>query len=156
MIYVPILISPLNSCIHASFPECGSTLECLSASVRSNMDTSANPCEDFYQYSCGGWIRNARNPKNKKAVVVTTRFEEVNAQNTESLRDVIKSGKDGDVRAVQLARQFYDSCMDTGFLDMIGSRPLKELVWSMGGWSLINIFNGEFTFSIYITCRQNL
>ncbi|HMK22992.1 MAG TPA: hypothetical protein VK466_11715, partial [Terriglobales bacterium] len=26
----------------------------------SSMDTSADPCADFFQYSCGGW--NKRNP----------------------------------------------------------------------------------------------
>ena len=118
---------------------CGSTLECLSASVRRNMDTSVNPCVDFYQYSCGGW--NARNRVSAGAI---TRSGEVVAQNTKSLRNVIESGRDGDVRAVQLAKRFYDSCMDTGRLDAMGSRPLVQLVRSMGGWSLLNIFNSEY------------
>ena len=131
---MPILISP-----NSSIPDCGSTLECLSASVRSNMNTSANPCVDFYQYSCGGW--NARNPLGTAGAI--TRFGEVNTQNTESLRNVIESSRDGDVRAVQLARQFYDSCMDTGRLDTMGSRPLVQLVRSIGGWSLIDILNSE-------------
>ena len=104
------------------------------------MDTSANPCVDFYQYSCGGW--NARNPLGAAGAI--TRFDEVAAQNTESLRNVIESGRDGDVRAVQLARQFYDSCMNTEVLDAMGSRPLVQLVRSIGGWSLINILNSEF------------
>ena len=103
------------------------------------MDTSANPCVDFYQYSCGGW--NARNPLGAAGGI--TQFEAVNTQNTESLRNVIESGRDGDVRAVQLARKLYDSCMDTGLLDTMGSQPLVQLVRSMGGWSLINISNSE-------------
>ena len=103
------------------------------------MDTSADPCVDFYQYSCGGW--NARNP----FAILTTRFGELRAQNRESLRDVIQSGRDGDVRAVQLAKQFFDSCTDTELLDAMGSRPLVQLVRSIGGWSLINILNSEYS-----------
>ena len=104
------------------------------------MDTSANPCVDFYQYSCGGW--NARNPLGAAGAI--SRFGEVVTQNTESLRNVIESGRDGDVRAVQLARQFYDSCMNTGLLDEMGSRPLVQLVRSIGGWRLISILNSEY------------
>ena len=73
-----------------------------------------------------------------------TRFGEVNVQNTKSLRNVIESGRDGDVRAVQLAKQFYDSCMNTEVLDAMGSQPLVQLVRSMGGWRLISILNSEF------------
>ena len=90
--------------------------------------------------AAGGW--NARNPLGAAGAI--TRFDEVAAQNTESLRNVIESGRDGDVRAVQLARQFYDSCTNTEVLDAMGSRPLVQLVRSIGGWSLINILNSEF------------
>ena len=112
------------------------------------MDTSANPCVDFYQYSCGGW--NARNPLGTAGAI--TRFGEVNTQNTESLRNVIESGRDGDVRAVQLARRFYDSCMNTKVLDSMGSQPLVQLVRSMDGWSLIDILNCEFFNRYEIMC----
>ena len=136
VLFITLLVSPIG---------CGSTLECLSASVRRNMDTSADPCVDFYQYSCGGW--NARNPVSAGAI---TRFGEVVAQNTKSLRNVIESGRDSNVRAVQLAKQFYDSCMDTGRLDSMGSRPLVQLVRSMGGWSLLNIFNSEYACNVIV------
>ena len=105
----------------------------MSASVRSNMNTSIDPCVDFYQYSCGGW-----NTRNQLTTGALTRFAQLAGNNTAKLRAVIESDRDGDVRAVQLARQFYNSCLDNGLLDAMGSQPLVQLARSMGGWSLIN------------------
>ena len=122
-----------------STPTAERLLERLSESVRENMDQFANPCDDFYRYSCGGW--NRRNPIPSGASS-TSRFAEVNTRNIESLRDAIEGGRDNDVRAVQLARQLYDSCTNTRRLNDLGSQPLAELIKNTGGWNLIGVNNG--------------
>ena len=121
-------------------PGCGTTLECLASDVLSNMDSSVNPCEDFYKYSCGGWER--RYTISESGIRVT-RFDVLYQKNVNLLNNVIGSGKDGDVPAVQLAKKFYDSCMNTGQLDSTGSQPLRTLIRQNGGWDLIGVQNSK-------------
>lgn len=37
----------------ATLTEC----PCPAARILQNMDQTQEPCEDFYQYACGGWLR---------------------------------------------------------------------------------------------------
>ena len=38
------------------------------ASILSWMDKSVDPCEDFYRYSCGSWIKKSFIPEDKSTI----------------------------------------------------------------------------------------
>ena len=111
----------------------------LAEAVRKNMDESASPCDDFFQYSCGGWLTD--NPLG--LADRNDRFVQVGLKNLKSLSSLIEGNVDSSVPAVQLARKFYYSCKDTDAINVRGVQPLLDLVRLTGGWDAISVSNCE-------------
>jgi putative endopeptidase len=91
-----------------------------------NMELTANPCADFYQYACGGWM--AKNPIPADQSSWGT-FSELQEHNREILRSILeKASVDNPQRSSidQKIGDFYYSCMDEGQIDKLGISPLTQ------------------------------
>jgi len=81
--------------------------------VREAMDFSFDPCDDFYQFSCGAWIKNTTLPGDQSRFVKS--FDTVTKKNQQILAEVIKNPEKLDPKL----RDFWNSCINVEAIDKI-------------------------------------
>jgi endothelin-converting enzyme/putative endopeptidase len=90
------------------------------------MDKTADPCTDFYQYACGGWIAQHPAPPDQPRY---GRFEDLQERNNAILEDILENAAantttpDADIRKIG---DYYASCMDEQKIDTNGLAPLRS------------------------------
>jgi endothelin-converting enzyme/putative endopeptidase len=90
-----------------------------------NMDMSANPCLDFYQYACGAWMANNPIPADQSRWGT---FDQLADNNRAVLRGILeKASVNNPSRSAieQKIGDFYASCMDEPAIDKLGAKPLE-------------------------------
>ena len=90
----------------------------------SAIDKSANPCQDFYAYACGNWIRNNPVPPQ---YAIWGRFNQLADQNEQVLRGILEDSEKHQKRSPldQKIGAFYEACMDEAAIERAGSKPLR-------------------------------
>ena len=87
------------------------------------MDLAANPCQDFYQYTCGGWRAKNPIPPDQSR---WGRFNELSEYNLNLLRNILEdvSKKKDRSPLEQKVGDFYAACMDESRVESLGTKPI--------------------------------
>jgi len=88
------------------------------------IDKTVDPCMDFYQYSCGNWVKNNPIPADKTR---WGRFNELDEHNLYVLRDLLDQAQaPGKHSAIQQkVGDYYAACMDESTVEKKGTVPLQ-------------------------------
>src|SRR3984885_2736238 len=121
-----ITLSFLLFCFVAALPV--SAQKTLKAFDPSFMDTSADPCVNFYQYSCGGYLKQTPIPADESSY---GQFNELNDQNQLVLKAILEkaaAGGAGRTANEQKIGDYYATCMNVEAVNQAGLKPLQLLL----------------------------
>ena len=89
----------------------------------SSLDRSVDPCTNFYQYSCGGWMKNNPIPADQSSWDVYSKLADDNQQ---FLWGILQADATATARTLvqQKVGDYFAACMDTAAIDRRGLTPL--------------------------------
>src|SRR5215467_10329430 len=89
------------------------------------MDKTADPCVDFYQYSCGNWLKQNPIPADQAAYGRGTELAENNRLVLKDILEKAAVDKPGRSANDQKIGDFYAACMDEDAIESKGLAALK-------------------------------
>ena len=90
------------------------------------IDKSVDPCVDFYQFACGGWLKSNPIPPDQAS---WGRFNELAERNRSVLHQILENAASAKTRDAdeQKIGDYYASCMDQATINSKGVTVLKPI-----------------------------
>jgi len=118
----------------------------VAGAIKQNLNESVDPCEDFFQYSCGTWIKD--NPIPSFQNRFSTFSQLLDKNNKKLLLLLLEDDDSPSDDAVKKAKDYFKSCMAEDQNDNSAAPELKRLITRYGSWPLGNTSWKESTWSL--------
>ena len=88
-----------------------------------SLDRSADPCVDFYKFSCGGWEKNNPIPTDQAGWSV---YAKLGNENQQFLWGILEDDAKANNRTPvqQKVGDYFAACMNTSAIDALGDKPI--------------------------------
>jgi putative endopeptidase len=91
------------------------------------LNKNVNPCDDFYEFACGGWLSSTEIPADKARY---GRFTQIFERNEATLHAVLDEARAGTLEGPVAAKigSYYGACMDEEAVEKAGTSAIKPLL----------------------------
>lgn len=99
------------------------------------MDEGIDPCDHFYQFACGNYIKNTKISADKVSVDLSTTVDDLVR---EQLRTIINEPPQlNESKPFRLAKYFNAACLNQSIIEDRGIKPLADILEAFGGWPVV-------------------
>ncbi|KAF5284875.1 hypothetical protein FQA39_LY16925 [Lamprigera yunnana] len=129
-------------------PECVK----ISSQISNYMNPSINPCDNFYQFVCGSFIKDSEiNDYVREVSATTLHDEKINSELKSIFEDTIDHNE---IKSFVLTKSYYKVCMDTGSVEENEVKIMHDHLEKVGGWPVLedrlwNSKNFDWFYYIY-------
>ncbi|KAK6176886.1 hypothetical protein SNE40_015099 [Patella caerulea] len=109
---------------------------CIAASSRitSQIDASVEPCDDFFQFACGTWMKKNIIPADRSSINM---FGVLRDDVEVTLKNSLEKESNEDISAVKKIKDLYNSCLNLTAIENQGTEPLLDILTLLGGWPVL-------------------
>ncbi|CAC5413370.1 MMEL1 [Mytilus coruscus] len=125
---------------HEPNPQPNPTMrQTITETVLKSLDMNVNPCDNFFKFACGGYIKETNPPSGDQWAFGRPR---------DRIRDAVKVEiqsivKQSDQIPLKKAKQLFQSCMDQQTIETRGVEPILKYLSALGGWPVLGTWDSK-------------
>lgn len=103
--------------------------------IRANMDPRVKPCDNFYKFACGNFLKTSEIQTDRASVSTFSKIEDRLSSQMRSALEEPES--DTGPNIFNLMKKFYVTCMDEDTLERLGVQPMSVIIEQLGGLPVV-------------------